>query len=116
MTDVVVTLDSVPQVIPMQPTPERDQVTPRFRESFCTVAEKPCVPFPVGVLAVIGETLTKMDGGGTPLAALNAAMAAPQLSVAPSVAFANAAPADDWIRSSTISFVLGAPGTLSFVV
>jgi hypothetical protein len=44
---------SVPQVAPEQPTPERDQVTPLFCESFCTEAVK---------LAEV-ETCTEAEAG-----------------------------------------------------
>ena len=53
MTDVAVTLLSVPHVAPEQPAPETDQVTPLFCESFCTEAVK---------LAVV-ETCTEADAG-----------------------------------------------------
>jgi len=53
VTEVVVTLVSVPHVAPEHPLPESDQVTPLFCESFCSVAEK---------LAVV-ETCTEAEGG-----------------------------------------------------
>jgi len=52
-------------------------------------------------------------GGKTPLAVLNAAKPAPQLSDAASVAVAEMGPATAWMPSSTINLVLGAAGTLS---
>ena len=55
MTDVAVTLLSVPHVAPEQPAPETDQVTPLFCESFCTEAVK---------LAVV-ETCTEVVAGLT---------------------------------------------------
>ena len=55
MTDVAVTLLSVPHVAPEQPVPETDQVTPLFCESFCTEAVK---------LAVV-ETCTEVVAGLT---------------------------------------------------
>jgi hypothetical protein len=55
VTEVVVTLLSVPHVAPEQPVPESDQVTPLFCESFCTEALK---------LAVV-ETCTESDPGLT---------------------------------------------------
>ncbi len=53
MTEVVVTLLSVPQAAPEHPAPERAQVTPLFCESFCTEAVK---------LAAV-ETCTEVDVG-----------------------------------------------------
>jgi len=55
VTDVAVTLLSVPHVAPEQPAPETDQVTPLFCESFCTEAVK---------LAVV-ETCTEVVAGLT---------------------------------------------------
>ena len=57
MTEVALMLLSVPQVDPLQPLPDRDQITPLFWESFCTVALKACVP-PVARLVEAGETAT----------------------------------------------------------
>ncbi len=53
MTEVVVTLVSVPQAALEHPTPERDQVTPLFCESFCTAAVK----------LAAAETCTEVDAG-----------------------------------------------------
>jgi len=53
VTEVVVTLLSVPHVAPEHPGPETDQVTPLFCESFCTEAVK---------LAAV-ETCTDADAG-----------------------------------------------------
>ena len=61
MTDVIVTLERVPQVAPLQPEPESNQVTPWDWKSLLTVAVKACVPYPVGTLAVMGETATEMS-------------------------------------------------------
>jgi len=77
---------------------------------------KTCVPDPVCVLAVVGDTLTEMGGGGPPLADLNAARAAIQISDALIDALADVVPADVWIMSSTISFVLGGAGTVSSIL
>ena len=55
MTEVVVTLLSVPHVAPEHPGPETDQVTPLFCESFCTEAVK---------LAAV-ETCREVDVGLT---------------------------------------------------
>jgi hypothetical protein len=57
VTEVVVTLLSVPQTVPLQPLPASDQVTPLFCESFCTVTLKFRVVL-VSTLAVVGETVT----------------------------------------------------------
>jgi hypothetical protein len=46
ITDVDVMLESVPHVMPLQPVPERLQLTPMFWESFVRVAVKLCVPIP----------------------------------------------------------------------
>jgi hypothetical protein len=53
----------VPQAAPEQSAPERLQVTPRFRASFCTVAVNGalCVAC---TLAEDGATDTEIDGGG----------------------------------------------------
>ena len=40
MTEVVVTLVRVPQVLPEQPEPESDQETPLLRVSFWSVAAR----------------------------------------------------------------------------
>ena len=55
MTEVVVTLERVPQVAPEQPEPESVQVTPLFCVSFCRVTEK----------AVDWETCTEVEAGFT---------------------------------------------------
>jgi len=55
VTEVVVTLLSVPHVVPVHPAPETDQVTPLFCESFCTEAVK---------MAVV-ETCTEVVAGLT---------------------------------------------------
>jgi hypothetical protein len=57
VTEVVVTLLSVPQAVPLHPLPETDQLTPLFCESFCTVTVKFRVVL-VSTLAVAGETVT----------------------------------------------------------
>ena len=56
--------ESVPQAAPLQPEPERVQLTPLLCESFCTVAVKVCV-WPVCTDALVGDTLTLTGGGGT---------------------------------------------------
>ena len=56
--------ESVPQAAPLQPEPERLQVTPLFCESFCTVAVKLC-DCPVCTDALVGDTLMLTGGGGT---------------------------------------------------
>ena len=48
----------------MQPTPETDQLTPLFCVSFCSVAEKFCVPMPACTLAEVGPTVTVMGAAG----------------------------------------------------
>jgi hypothetical protein len=57
VTEVVVTLLSVPQTVPLHPLPASDQVTPLFCESFCTVTVKFRVAL-VFTPAIIGETVT----------------------------------------------------------
>ena len=54
--------DSVPQLVPLQPDPDKDQLTPLFCASFCTVAVKTCV-LPVCTLALGGVTLTEIGAG-----------------------------------------------------
>ena len=90
------TFDRVPQVLPLQPAPDKDQVTPLFWKSFWTVAVKFCEPTPAPTEAVVGDTETEL-GGGAPMADLNAARAAPHGSEMPRVAVAEAEPTDDWI-------------------
>jgi hypothetical protein len=60
--DALAPADKVPQALPLQPVPDSAQVTPRFCESFCTVAAKVCVP-PTGTLAVSGDNVTTMAVG-----------------------------------------------------
>ena len=67
MTDVAVVLLSVPHAEPLQPLPERDQLTPIVWESFCTVALKASVP-PVARFAALGETLTTMAAAASVVA------------------------------------------------
>ena len=64
----MVTLVSVPQAVPLQPAPDRDQVTPRLPGSLLTLAEKfwlwlSCRP------AVGGETFTETAASTVILAA-----------------------------------------------
>ena len=56
--------ESVPQAAPLQPEPDRVQVTPLFCGSFCTVAVKAC-DCPVCTDALAGDTLMLTGGGGT---------------------------------------------------
>src|SRR5438477_5457050 len=77
VTEVAVTFVSVPQALPLQPAPDKDQVAPLFWKSFWTVAVKFCEPPPAPTDAVVGDTETDIGGGGAPLADLNAARAAP---------------------------------------
>jgi hypothetical protein len=58
VTEVVVTLPSVPQATPLQPVLERDHVTPRLPGSLLTLAVKPWL-WLCGTLAVGGETLSE---------------------------------------------------------
>jgi len=44
VTAAAVIFDSVPHATPLQPVPERLQVTPLFWKSFISVAVKLCVP------------------------------------------------------------------------
>jgi hypothetical protein len=60
------------------------------------VAVKFC-ELPVPTDALVGDTETEIGGGGAPLEDLNAAIAAPQLSIAESVAVAAANPWEAWI-------------------
>lgn len=62
--DTLELLESVPQAAPLQPDPERLQLTPLLCESFCTVAVKVC-DCPVCTDALAGDTLTLTGGGGT---------------------------------------------------
>ena len=60
-------MPSVPQVAPLQPVPERDQVTPRLPGSLLTVAVKPWL-WLCCTLAVDGETLTDTPASTVTLA------------------------------------------------
>ena len=53
-----VTLLRVPHDVPLQPAPDRDQVTPLLWGSFVSVAANALVPMPACTLAVAGETVT----------------------------------------------------------
>jgi hypothetical protein len=92
VTDVMVTFERLPQVGPLQPAPDSAQVTPWDWKSLLTVAVKACVPYPVGTLALVGETLTTI-GNPAPLAERKAARPTPQGSEEDKVAFAETAPA-----------------------
>jgi len=61
--DALAPLESVPQVAPLQPTPDSAQVTPWFCVSFVTVAVKTCVPPEACTVALGGATLTAIAGG-----------------------------------------------------
>ena len=61
MTEVVVTLERVPQVTPLQLEPESAQLTPLFCESLETVAVKFFVAFTF-MEAEAGKTATVMAG------------------------------------------------------
>ena len=54
--------ETVPQAGPLQPAPERVQLTPDDVESLTTVAVKACA-LPVCMLVIEGETLTEIGGG-----------------------------------------------------
>ncbi len=87
----MVTRERVPHALPLQPTPESDQVTPRFKKSLVTVAVKTCVPYPAGREVDVGETLTEI-GATAPLIERKAARPAPQMSDAPSETPADTVP------------------------
>src|SRR6266487_5769756 len=108
-------LESVPQVAPLQLAPESNQVTPWDWKSLLTVAVKACVTYPVGTLAVVGETATEM-GNPAPLAERKAARPTPHGSEEDKVAVAETAPAALCSSSSTMNFVLGAAGWSSSMV
>jgi hypothetical protein len=58
VTEVVVALLIVPHDVPLQPAPERDQVTPLFWGSPVTAAVNACVPVPTSTLLLAGESVT----------------------------------------------------------
>jgi len=62
--DADVELESVPQELPVQPAPERDQLTPLFCESLVSVAVKVVVPPAAWTLAEVGATTTPITGAG----------------------------------------------------
>ena len=64
---MVVTLVSVPQAAPEQPLPNTLQLTPLFKESFCTVAVK-LADCDTCTDAEAGFTVTEMGGGGVVMA------------------------------------------------
>lgn len=63
MPEALLELESVPQVVPVQPAPVSVQVTPLFCESLVTVAVKGCVPLGDCTLEAFGETETVIAGG-----------------------------------------------------
>jgi hypothetical protein len=63
VTEVVVTLVRVPQAVPEQPVPERDQETPLLRVSFWRVAVKGD-DWATWTVTVAGEMETEMGGAG----------------------------------------------------
>jgi hypothetical protein len=81
-------------------------VDPKFAP--VTVTEVPTTPD-------VGLRLRMFGAVPPPLVALNAAKTAPHGSEAPSVALAEAVPADVCILSSAISFVPGSAGTCSSI-
>jgi len=62
----LVPADSVPQVVPPQPAPASDQITPLLWLSLVTVPVKLAV-VPVWIEAVGGETLTEIGGVEPPV-------------------------------------------------
>jgi hypothetical protein len=80
VTEVVVTLLSVPQVVPLQPLPEIDHVTPALAGSLATLAEKPW-PWFCCTLAVGGETLTETTASTVTLADPERVGSAPEVAV-----------------------------------
>jgi len=60
--EALVEEERVPQALPVQPVPERVQVTPLFCESLVTVAVKGCVAPPTCTFAEVGATETPMMG------------------------------------------------------
>jgi hypothetical protein len=60
--EALVVAESVPQLAPLQPVPESDQLTPLFCESLVTVAVKLCVPIPACTDCVAGATETAIKG------------------------------------------------------
>jgi len=58
-----VTFVSVPHAAPEQPLPNTLQLTPLFRESFCTVALNP-VDCDTCTNAEVGFAVTEIGGGG----------------------------------------------------
>ena len=84
---MVVTLDSVPQPVPLQPAPDNDQLTPLFCESFCTVAVKFFVPV-VTTLVVVGETFTAMAAPAVKVIVAAALLPVSRFDVAVSVTLA----------------------------
>ena len=64
VTEVLVTLVSVPQVVPVQPLPERDQATPLFWVSFVRVAVNALVPIPACTLVLVGASVMEIGASG----------------------------------------------------
>ena len=61
--DALEVAESVPQAAAEQPVPERDQVTPPFWESNCTVAVKDCVRR-ARAAAACSQEQAKREGNG----------------------------------------------------
>jgi hypothetical protein len=70
--------DNVPQVPPLQPAPDSDQVTPLFCESLATAAAKFCVP-PTETLVVVGDSVTMITGPAGVTAIVAAAVFVPSV-------------------------------------
>ena len=82
-------MPSVPQVAPLQPVPERDQVTPRLPGALLTVAVKPwlwlCCTLAVGgetVTATAASTVTLADAERVPSATEVAVTVTPEAGTA----------------------------------
>jgi hypothetical protein len=85
VTEVVVTLPSVPQVAPLQPLPESDHVIPRLPGSLLTLAVKPWL-WLCCTLAVGGETLTETAASTVTLADVARVGSATEVAVTVTVA------------------------------
>jgi hypothetical protein len=61
--DALVVGATVPHAVPLQPVPDNVQLTPLFCESFATVSAKFELA-PASTLAVVGNNVTPIGGGG----------------------------------------------------
>jgi hypothetical protein len=88
MPEALVVGVTVPQVAPLQPAPDKAQLTPLLPESFATAAEN-VVEVPICTLAIVFESVTAIPGAAAVTVIVAAAVFVPSATdVAVSVTFA----------------------------